>query len=131
MALAACGSIVKVPSAFEEVWQVSNEYMWPAVTMQILTSLSCLLQFQIFGHVRLFRAKPQPIQDLPLSQRVCRGGIDYWCLDAFLFTPGPFPIFLPTITTATPSSLLLSRTSTKSRNPLATILSCVQSRSIL
>ena len=25
------------------------------------------------------------------------------CLDAFLFTPGPFPIFLPTTATATPS----------------------------
>lgn len=43
MVLAACGSVVKVPSAFEEVRQVSNEYVRPAVTMQILTSLSCLL----------------------------------------------------------------------------------------
>ena len=54
MVLAACGSAVKVPSALEELREVSNKYVWPTVTIQILMALSCSLQVENFGRVRLF-----------------------------------------------------------------------------
>ena len=78
MVLAACGSAVKVPSALEELRKVSNKYVWPTVTIQILMALSFSLQVENFGRVRLFRVQPRPSQDLPFRQRVRNGCVGNW-----------------------------------------------------